>query len=39
MILPKEKDTVDCVKFNYNGKLVATGTLDGEIKIYDCQNW
>lgn len=36
--LPKQNETVDCVKFNYNGKLVAIGTLDGEVKVFESES-
>jgi len=38
-ILPKEKETVDCIKYNMDGKLLAIGAMNGVIKVYDTKTW
>jgi WD40 repeat protein len=34
-IFPGHKDTVSQAKFNFDGKLIATGSYDGTVKIWD----
>ena len=29
------KETVDCLKYNNDGKLLAIGTMDGKLYIYE----
>lgn len=33
--LSGHKDSITCVGFNYDGKLVATGSYDGKVNIWE----
>ena len=35
--LKGHKDTISFASFNYEGNLLATGSMDGSIKIWDCK--
>lgn len=34
-VFPKNDETVDCIKFSFDGKYLAVGCLDATLKIFD----